>query len=106
MAKSKPDNSGQPEDETGASGQSADLGLGGPDESGEPDNNSGDDKPGDKPGDSEPALKPKINLYRFLQLRPQKKGIEALLVSKFRNEAKTENEWEDALAALLAAKTK
>ena len=47
-----------------------------------------------------------INLYKFLQLKPQKSGITALLISNYKGEAKTAKQWEDALNSLLAKKTK
>jgi len=47
-----------------------------------------------------------INLYRFLQLKPQKSGITALLISKYKGEAKTFKEWEARVNSLLATKTK
>lgn len=57
-------------------------------------------------GASEKKEKAKINLYRFMQMKPQRGSVAALLVSKFRDETKTEEEWEAALGGLLGEKVR
>jgi len=59
-----------------------------------------------EPKEPDPGKGKPINLYRFFQLKPQKKGIEALLVSKFKMETWTMEQWETKLKDLLATKTK
>ena len=81
-------------------------GTGTPPQDGNP--GSGDD-PGAGNGDQDkdkdkPAETPKIGLARFLQISPQKKGVTALLVSKYRADVKTREQWEIAIADLLHKK--
>ncbi|MDR2701087.1 MAG: hypothetical protein LBB72_01490 [Spirochaetaceae bacterium] len=57
-----------------------------------------------KPGKPENKDKP-VNLYRFLRHCPQKKGIEALLISKFKEKTMSLDKWEIAVKNLLATKT-
>ena len=60
------------------------------------------------PDDGQSVEQPKdsINVFRFLQLKPQNSGIAALLVFKYRNEIKTVESWEGILHELLITKTK
>jgi hypothetical protein len=53
---------------------------------------------------SRKADKPAMSVHRFLQMKPQSKGIRALLLSKYREEAKTLENWESAVRQLLAKK--
>lgn len=48
----------------------------------------------------------KIGLVRFLQICPQKRGIEALLKSKYASAVKTETEWKSAVDQILYSKAK
>jgi hypothetical protein len=59
-----------------------------------------------KPKDEKPDPPKRINLFRFLQIKPQNNGIQALLLAKKGNEVKTISEWEIALKDLLAKKVK
>ena len=48
----------------------------------------------------------KIGLVRFLQKFPQKRGIEALLKSKYASAVKSETEWKAVVDQLLSSKAK
>lgn len=48
----------------------------------------------------------KIGVVRFLQLYTQKRGIEALLKSKYASTARTVTEWKALVDELLHSKTK
>ncbi|MDR1048104.1 MAG: hypothetical protein LBL64_10030 [Treponema sp.] len=65
--------------------------------------NDDKDKDKDKKKDQEG---PKIGLFRFLQLSPQKKGTEALLFSKYKFDVKTREQWEKLISDLLSQKIK
>ncbi|MDR0473420.1 MAG: hypothetical protein LBH43_07100 [Treponema sp.] len=84
-------------DETSNEPKSPGLGLGETDKQ---------DPQQGKPPDPTQKKNQAINLYRFLQLKPQKSGITALLTSKYKGEAKTLEEWEATLKSLLSTKAK
>jgi hypothetical protein len=48
---------------------------------------------------------PKIGLFQFLQISPQKKGVAALMVSRHRAVVKTREQWEIAVEDILHKKT-
>lgn len=48
----------------------------------------------------------KIGLVRFLQLCSQKRGIEALLKSKYASAVKTKTEWQSTVETMLRSKTR
>jgi hypothetical protein len=86
----------------------ADLGLGdgkgtGGSQTGS--NNNSENQGGGKPPKTS-AKKQAINLHRFLQIKPQESGITALLLSKYRGDAKTVEDWEATLKSLLETKAK
>lgn len=62
-------------------------------------------KAGSANSENLPSVK-KIGLVRFLQLCPQKRGIEALLQSKYAVAVKTETEWKSAVDQILHSKAK
>ena len=47
-----------------------------------------------------------IGLERFLQLEPQKRGIMAILRSKYAAEIHTQSEWEEIVTKVLHRKVK
>jgi hypothetical protein len=48
----------------------------------------------------------KIGIVRFLQLEPQKSGIEAILRSKYAMTIQTKEDWETTVTNLLSQKVK
>jgi hypothetical protein len=55
--------------------------------------------------DKKPGIPKRMNLARFLQIKPQSGGIRSLLIAKFGTLVKTLEEWEIAMKDLLAKKT-
>jgi hypothetical protein len=56
-------------------------------------------------GEDKPAVPKRMNLIRFLQIKPQNSGIRSLLLAKFGALTKTLEDWEITLKGLLAKKT-